>query len=331
MTKESKPVDNKIKAGAGGKIRLGVSACLLGQNVRYNGGHTHDPYITKTLGQFVEYLPVCPEVECGMPVPREAMRLVGDIDNPSLMTIKTKVDMTGQMKAWAKKRLDEIEKEALCGFIFKSKSPSSGLFRVRVYNEKGMPAQNGTGIWAGMFRERFPLLPLEEEGRLHDPGLRENFIERIFVFKRWLDLLAAGETPGHLVDFHTRHKLLLMAHSPEYYREMGKLVADVKKQTIEEYFVRYGELLAQAMALKSTVAKNINVLQHIMGYFRENISSDEKRELLSVFDRYKNRQTPLIVPITLLNHYVRKYKQPYLTSQVYLRPHPSEMGLRNYV
>ena len=331
MGKEIRSAGKKNRFDVTGKIRLGVSACLLGQNVRYNGGHTRDPYIIQTLGPFAEYLPVCPEVECGMPVPREAMRLVGDVENPSLMTIKTGKDMTGQMKTWAKKRLDEIEKEALCGFIFKSKSPSSGLFRARVYNEKGMPAQNGTGIWAGMFRDRFPLLPLEEEGRLHDPVLRENFIERIFVFKRWRDMLEAGETPGHLVDFHTRHKLLLMAHSPKHYREMGKIVAGAGKQTMEQRFARYGESLAKVMALKSTVAKNINVLQHIMGYFKKNISPDEKQELLSVFDRYKNRQTPLIVPITLLNHYVRKYKQPYLASQVYLRPHPSEMGLRNYV
>jgi uncharacterized protein YbgA (DUF1722 family)/uncharacterized protein YbbK (DUF523 family) len=311
------------------KIKLGISACLLGENVRYNGGHAHDHYLTKTLGQLVDYVPVCPEVECGLPVPRETMRLVGDPENPVLMTNKTKKDMTAQMKSWAQKRVRDLEKENLCGFIFKSKSPSSGLYRVKVYTEQGMPANQGTGIWARAFTEHFPLLPVEEEGRLHDPGLRENFIERIFVFKRWQEVLKKGKTRGNLVDFHTRHKLLLLSHNQKNYREMGKIVAFPKDMTPAEIYDKYTQMLHETMMLKTTRPKNVNVLIHIMGHFKKNLSSDEKQELLEIIDQYKKSYLPLIVPITLLNHYVRKYDISYLASQVYMNPHPIELGLRN--
>lgn len=311
------------------KIKLGISACLLGENVRYNGGHAHDHYLTNTLGQWVDYVPVCPEVECGLPVPRETMRLVGDPENPVLMTNKTKKDMTAQMKNWADKRVRDLEDSDLCGFIFKSKSPSSGLFRVKVYTEEGMPVNQGTGIWARKFTEHFPLLPVEEEGRLHDPGLRENFIQRIFVFKRWQEVLKKGKTRGNLVDFHTRHKLLLLSHNQKNYRAMGKLVASPKDATPTELFERYVEILNQTMMLKTTRPKNVNVLIHIMGYFKKMLSSDEKQELLEIINQYKKGYLPLVVPVTLLNHYVRKYDVPYLASQVYMNPHPIELGLRN--
>lgn len=312
-------------------IRLGISACLMGQNVRYNGGHAHDPFLTQTLGQYVDYVPVCPEVECGLPAPREAMRLVGNPADPRLVTIKTGIDMTPRMQAWAQKRLDALEGEGLCGFIFKSKSPSSGMERVKVYDANGVPANSGVGIFARLFMDRFPLLPVEEEGRLHDPVLRDNFIQRIFVTKRLLELKAHGARRGDVVDFHTRHKLLIMAHSPKHYREMGRLVADAKRHTPENLFEVYSALLNTAMSLRATTAKNINVLMHMMGYFKKQLSPDEKQELLEIIDRFKNRQVPLIVPITLINHYVRKYEEPYLKTQVYLNPHPAELGLRNHV
>lgn len=311
-------------------LKLGISACLLGQNVRYNGGHTRDHFLTDTLGQSVTWVPVCPEVECGMPVPREAMRLVGDPENPRLMTIKTKKDMTAQMQNWAVTRLDKLEKEDLCGFIFKSASPSSGMASVKVYTEQGMPSKRGVGIFARMFMDRFPILPVIDEGRLHDPGLRENFIERIFVFKRWQDLTAAGKKRGGLVDFHTRHKLLIMSHSPKHYREMGKLVANAKSHSPDDLYNAYSDLLNTALSLRATTKKNLNVLLHIMGYFKTNLSPDEKQELLEIFDQFKHQYLPLIVPVTLLNHYVNKYNQPYLKSQVYLNPHPAELGLRNH-
>lgn len=313
------------------EIRLGISTCLLGQSVRYDGGHKLDRFLTKTLGQFVDYVPVCPEHECGLTIPREAMRLVGDPEQPRLVTIRTKIDHTDRMTNWAKKKLDELEKEDLCGFIFKSKSPSSGMARVKVYNEKGHPRPIGVGIWARMFMERFPLLPVEEEGRLHDPWLRENFIERVFLFKRWRSTCSERNTLGRLVEFHTHHKLQLLAHSPQIYRELGRLVAKGRdiptKELYDEYFAR----LSHAMNLRSTVKKNTNVLHHMMGYFKKHLSVDEKRELLEVIGSYSAEQVPLVVPLTLLRHYVRKYEQPYLEKQTYLGPHPVELRLRNHV
>jgi uncharacterized protein YbgA (DUF1722 family)/uncharacterized protein YbbK (DUF523 family) len=308
-------------------IKLGISACLLGQNVRYDGGHQHDRFLTDTLGRFVSYVPVCPEVECGLSVPREAMRLVGTADSPRLITISTKKDITEQMITWARKRVRELQGEDLCGFIFKSKSPSSGMQRVKVYSEQnGIPAHNGVGMFARTFMEHFPLLPCEEEGRLHDPALRENFIERIFVYRRWRETLAEGGA-GAVVDFHTRHKLLILSHSTTHYREMGRLVAQGKALNTAEYQA----LLMEALALRATVKKHVNVLQHMMGYFKKVLSPDEKKELLEIIESYHREQVPLIVPITLINHYVRKYGEDYLAGQYYLTPHPLELKLRNHV
>jgi len=313
------------------KIKLGISTCLLGENVRYDGGHKLDRFITDTLGQYVEYVPVCPEVECGLPIPRESMHLKGDPDSPRLVTTRTKQDMTDRMAQWARNRVSELEKEDLCGFIFKSDSPSSGMERIKVYNEKGMPVKKGVGIFAKIFMDHFPLLPVEEEGRLHDPNLRENFIERIFTLKRWREVLERKESRGNIVDFHTRHKLLILSHSPKYYQIMGKLVAKAKEISLNELFQQYQFLLMETLKLKTTPKKNSNVLMHMMGYFKEQLSSDEKQELLEVIDHYRQEYIPLVVPMTLINHYVRKYDQPYLKEQVYLNPHPLELQLRNHV
>ncbi len=313
------------------KIRIGISTCLLGENVRYDGGHKLDRFLTDTLGQYVEYVPVCPEVECGLPVPRQAMHLEGDPKSPRLVTLRTKQDMTERMVKWAEKRVVELEKQDLCGFIFKSNSPSSGMERIRVYNEKGMPVKKGVGMFARIFMDHFSLLPVEDEGRLHDPRLRENFVERIFTLKRWREVLAKKESRGNLVDFHTQHKLLILSHSPKPYQIMGKLVAQAKGVPVKELYQKYQNILMEALQLKTTPKKNANVLMHMMGYFKEQLSSDEKQELLEVIDRYRREYIPLIVPITLVNHYVRKYDQSYLKQQVYLNPHPLELQLRNHV
>ncbi len=313
------------------KIRLGVSSCLLGEKVRFDGGHKLDRFLTGTLGRFVEFVPVCPEVEMGLPTPRETLRLVGDPESQRLVFSKTGEDITEAMQLWAQKKVMELEKKDLCGFVFKSKSPSSGMERVKLYDRNGVPNKQGVGLFAQVFMAHFPLLPVEEDGRLHDPGLRENFIETIFVLKRWRDTAAAGMTRGKLVDFHTRHKLLLLAHSTELYRQMGKLVAATEAMEDRELFQRYLALLVQALRLRTTLAKHVNVLQHILGYFKRQLSADEKQEVLSIIDRYRARQIPLIVPITLLNHFVRKYDQEYLRQQFYLNPHPAELQLRNHV
>ncbi len=313
------------------KIRLGISTCLLGEKVRYDGGHKLDRFLTDTLGQYVEYVAVCPEYECGLPVPREAMHLEGDPENPRLMTVKTKQDKTEQMLRWARRRVVELEKENLSGYIFKSKSPSSGMERVKVYNEKGVVSKNGVGMFARVFMEHFPLLPVEEEGRLHDPVIRENFIERVFALFRWRQAMAQSRSRRSLIEFHTRHKLLILAHNQQRYREMGRLVARAKVMPLKDLLDEYQAQLLEVLKFKTTPKKNANVLMHIMGYFKEQLSSEEKKELLDVIELYRTGSVPLIVPVTLVNHYVRKYREPYLMEQVYLNPHPIELQLRNHV
>ena len=312
-------------------IKVGVSACLLGEKVRYDGGHKHDHYITDTLGRFFTFVPVCPEVESGMPIPREAMRLEGDSSAPRLMTRISKIDKTDQMLAFCDSKLAELETANLCGFIFKKDSPSSGLYRVKVYDAKGMPAKNGSGLFAAAVVRRFPLLPVEEEGRLCDPMLRENFIERVFSYHRWHCFIASGFSYDRLVEFHTAHKLLLMAHSPDIYRKLGVLVAHGKGTRPDELLAAYEQLFMQGLTLLATSRKNSNVLQHIMGYFKKQLSAVEKQELLEVIGQYHDNLLPLVVPITLLRHYVNKYDQQYLKGQYYLAPHPAELMLRNHV
>jgi len=313
------------------RIKLGISTCLLGENVRYDGGHKLDRYLRDILGQFVEWVPVCPEVECGLSTPREAMHLIGDPDSPRLITIKTGIDYTEQMLVWAKKRLELLQKEQMCGFIFKTKSPSSGMRDIRIYNEKGMVVNKGVGLWAKTFMEYFPSLPVEDEGRLNDAGLRENFIERIFVVFRWNSFINNDGSIKGLVNFHTDHKLLIMAHSSTRLTELGTLVSNPQKLDKNEIFNQYYELLLKTLKLKATVKKNVNVLHHIMGYFKKQLSAEEKQELLDVIGNYHHGLVPLIVPVVLLQHFTRKFKESYLQRQHYLNPHPKELMLRNHV
>ena len=313
------------------KIKIGISSCLMGNNVRYNGGHQRDRFITDTLAKYCEFVPVCPEVECGLPVPRESMRLVGDVDNPRLVTTRSKIDKTDQMTGWMNLRLNALEREDLVAFIFKTKSPSSGMRSVKVYSENGnVVSYKGRGIFAAGFTTRFPDIPVEDEGRLHDPGIRENFIETIFVLQRWRRSVRNGG-PGELVDFHTRHKYTLMAHGPEKLREMGKIVARAGAVNIAALRDEYLTLLLQAMNLKKTVKKNYNVLLHVAGYFKRDIDSIERNELQELATQYYKSFVPLIVPLTLINHFARKYNQTYLINQWYLNPHPVELGLLNHV
>lgn len=311
------------------RITVGVSSCLLGNKVRYDGGHQHDDYVAEKLGAYFRYVPVCPEVECGMPTPREAIRLEGEPEAPRLVTRVGHIDVTMQMQTYCAVKLEELKKSDLCGYILKKNSPSCGLWRVKVYRGVGA-ARSGSGIFAAELLKQFPLLPIEEEGRLNDAKIRENFIERVFSSKRWKDFLAGKPTLGALVDFHTRHKLLLMAHNPQIYREMGKLVAQGSNLKFPELLDKYEELFMRGMAAYATAKKQTDVLMHIMGYFKKELSSPEKAELLDLIDQYKNGFLPLIVPVTLLRHYVLTYDQQYLRNQVYLSPHPRELMLRNH-
>lgn len=321
-----------VASPQGDRPKVGVSRCLLGENVRYDGGHKLDRFLRDVLGQHVEFVPVCPEVECGLSVPREAMRLVGEPESPRLVTIKTRQDLTPQMDAWATRRVEQLADAGLCGFVFKYGSPSSGMSRVKVYPEAGgAPVLKGRGLFAARLMDALPLLPVEDEGRLNDPALRENFIESVFVMHRWRQLLDQGFSLGRLVEFHTRHKLLVMAHSVVHYRSLGRLVAEGGKLPPQELQNAYLAGLMEALRLVATVKKQANALSHVMGYFKRHLSTDEKQELVEVLDAYARELLPLIVPVTLLNHYVRKFGEAYLSGQWYLRPHPAELKLRNHV
>ncbi len=313
-------------------MKIGISTCLLGHKVRYDGQHKLDRFLRDELGPYVEWVSVCPESECGLGIPREAMRLVGkDTESARLFTNKTFIDKTDQMLDYTYPKLDELEKEKLRGFIFKTKSPTSGMRGVKIYTEAGMPSHRGAGIFAREFMKRFPNIPVEDEGRLHDAAIRENFIETIYVYDRWLTYLEQDRSTAGLMDFHARHKYLLMSHSPALLKELGKIVAAINKQNHSESLDGYERTLLEALRLKATPSKHTNVLHHIMGYFKKVLSSDEKIELLEVIERYRNNLIPLVVPLVLLQHYVRKYRDPYLLKQWYLHPHPDELKLRNHV
>ena len=313
-------------------ISVGISTCLLCERVRYDGGHKLDRFLVQTLGRYVEWVPVCPEVEMGLPVPRESMRLEGDPADPRLVASRSSTDHTEAMKAWAQCRVDELAGVGLHGFVLKKDSPSSGLFRVKVYNEHGMAERNGMGMFPRALKERFPLLPMEEEGRLNDMPLRENFIERVFAYQRWTQMLDEEPTPGGLVKFHTAHKLTLMAHSPAHYQEMGRLVAKAGSEPWDEMVPAYGALLMEGLSVLGTRGKHVNVLQHLMGYLKNELPADDKQELLGVIEEYRQGMVPLVVPLTLLKHHLRRHSVPgWVWQQVYLSPYPKELMLRNHV
>ena len=315
----------------GEPIRILISSCLLGEKVRYDGGHKREGFLVETLGRFVEWVPVCPEVDCGLPTPREAMRLVGNPAAPRLVTSKGGIDHTERMLGWSRRKLKELETLGLCGYICKKDSPSSGMERVKVYGDTGAPAKVGAGVFTRAFMEHFPLVPVEEEGRMNDPVLREMFIEKVFILRRFRDLLAVGKTRGRLVAFHTDHKLLLLSHGRKCYAEMGRLVAGAKGLSLSALYDRYQHLLMEALSARPTEKKCADVLLHMTGHVRKVLTADEKQELLEVISRYRQKLIPLIVPVTLIAHYVRKYRVPYLERQVFLNPHPVELLLRNHV
>ena len=313
------------------KIKLGISSCLLGEKVRYDGGHKLDHFLTDTLGAYVDWVPVCPEVESGLSVPREAMHLVGDPGAPRLVTIRSGVGPYQPHAPLGAQKDDGPRGRGPLRFRVQEQVAQLGHARRQDLLAGRHAGQHGSGIFAKAFQDRFPLLPVEDEGRLHDPALRENFIERIFVYKRWQEFRSSDKSVGGLVSFHTSHKLLIMAHSPRHYSALGKLVADPRKYRREELFERYLTTLMEGLQFLATVKKNTNVLQHMAGYFKQLLSTDEKQELQNVIENYHQGLVPLIVPMTLLQHYVRKYSERYLKQQIYLNPHPLELMLRNHV
>jgi uncharacterized protein YbgA (DUF1722 family) len=264
-------------------------------------------------------------------VPRESMHLIGDPASPRIVTVRTGVDHTEGMKKWAVDKLKRLEKENLCGFIFKSKSPSSGISGIKVYTSSGIPSNKGTGIFGGAFMHYFPLIPVLDDGRLHNPSLRENFIEQALVYKRWKEFLKNDPKIIDLIVFHTNLKLLILSHSPKHYSTLGKLVAQAKIYQRDVLYSEYARILMEGLRLLATINKNTNVLLHIAGYFKKQLTYEDKRELLEVIEQYHKGYIPLIVPVVLINHHVRKLDESYLKNQFYLNPHPLELMLRNHV
>ncbi|MDO8704618.1 MAG: DUF523 and DUF1722 domain-containing protein [Sulfuricaulis sp.] len=309
------------------KIRLGISSCLLGQKVRFDGNHKHDSFLTGTLGQFFEWVPVCPEVAIGLGIPRPPIRLVGSPASPRAVGVKeATIDVTDKLAAYGKRQAHALGD--LSGYIFKSKSPSCGMERVKVYQAAGAPAANGRGIYADAFLFAQPWLPAEEEGRLSNPKLRENFIERVFVYRRWQQLLSRGLTASRLVEFHTHHKLALMAHDPEAYRALGRLVAPAGRRRPKDLGHDYIEQLMAALKRLATPARHANVLVHLMGYLKQHLDAVDKAELLELIHAYRRGAAPFVAPLTLLKHHFRRFPDPYIAHQTYLNPDPRELLLR---
>ncbi|MEQ1528658.1 MAG: DUF523 and DUF1722 domain-containing protein [Methylococcales bacterium] len=307
------------------KIPIGISSCLLGENVRFDGGHKRDAYITGTLGEYFDFQPFCPEMGIGLGVPRPTIQLVKQDQIIRCVGVKNPdLDVTEQLREHARQLKDKHAH--LCGYIFKKDSPSCGTAKVKVYNN-GIPHREGAGIYAQEFMRLNPLLPVEEEGRLGDAGLRENFIQRVYVLHRWQRLLAEGLTPSSLTQFHARHKLIIMSHGD--YREMGQLLAEVNKTNVQEIADQY--ILLLMTMLKKVVSRkhHVNVLQHIQGYLKKELTADDKTELCELIERYRDGYVPLIVPLTLLKHHFRKTPDPYIDESYYMSPYPQELQLIN--
>jgi uncharacterized protein YbgA (DUF1722 family)/uncharacterized protein YbbK (DUF523 family) len=316
-----------------GALRVGISACLLGEQVRFDGGHKRDLYLVDTLGPFVEWVPVCPEVEIGLGTPRETIRLVRRTPDGEVRLVAPKSgdDLTSRMRTYARRRAAELAAENLSGYVLKKDSPSCGMERVRVYEEDGQASRTGRGLFAEALIAAFPSLPVEEEGRLQDARLRENFVTRLFTFTRLKTLFAPRWTVGQLVAFHTAHKLLLMAHRPLAYQQLGRLVASAKTRARRELENEYRATFMNALACIATPGRHANVMHHVAGYFKKALDEDARTELLSIIADYRAGLVPRIVPLTLLRHYVRRFDQAYLRGQVYLDPHPKELMLLNHV
>ena len=328
----AKPVAQATEAASPSQapIRIGVSTCLLGEHVRFDGGHKGDPFLVETFGRYVEWVAVCPEVEAGLGVPRESMHLRRIEDEVRLITTKTGIDHTDTLRRYAARRVTALTAHQLCGYVLKKNSPSCGMERVKIYGRSG-PVASGRGLFAEALLHSFPHLPVEEEGRLSDPRLRENFVERVFAYRRLRSLFGNRWTIGDLVAFHTAHKLQLMAHSPRLYSELGRLVAGAKGLARPALRASYEAQFMSALEVMATPKRHVNVLQHILGYFSDQIDSAARHELTDLIKDHGRGMLPLVVPLTLVRHYVRHFAISYLQTQTYLEPHPRELMLRNHV
>ncbi len=311
------------------KIKVGISACLLGQPVRFNGSHKNSPFCSQVLAEWFEFVPICPEVEIGMGIPREPIRLVNENNQIRVKNVTDQSqDYTDQLHALADQKAPELND--LCGYIFMQKSPSCGVFRVKVYNSNGMPGTNpAMGAFAYQLKQHHPLLPMEEAGRINDIRLRENFIIRVFANHDWRENVLAEPAAKNLVAFHTRYKFLLQAHSEVHYRQLGRLVAQAGTVPIEQILADYFSLFTACLSHVAKVNNHVNVLLHMLGFLKSKLPSSVKLSIINLIERYKEQKIHLIVPITMLKHYVEIHQIEYLLEQKYLSPYPYELGLRN--
>ncbi len=313
------------------KIPVGISSCLLGERVRYDGGHKKHSYIVDTLGEYFSFRPFCPEVAIGMGIPRETIRLVEHGGTIRIRGVKNKLlDVTEKLTDCANQQLGW--QSQLCGYIVKKDSPSCGMERVKVYREEhpdSPPEKKGSGQYTRVMKENLPWLPVEEEGRLGDPALRENFIQRVFIMQRWRQMQASGLSWKALTEFHARHKLIYYSHNQEMARELGRELSESHVEDIESYAGRYLHEMMRLLAIVATPANHVNTLEHVRGYLKKHLDADDKRELSESIENYRQGLLPLIVPITLLRHHFRKYPDPYIEDSYYLQPHPGELMLLN--
>jgi len=311
-------------------ISIGVSSCLLGSEVRFDGGHKRDRFVTDILSEYFEFIPYCPELAIGLGIPRPTIRLAR-IDGQIQLVEGDNYqhNYTDKMRQTADAYCLQLDN--LCGHILKSKSPSCGMTRVNLYEENGHASKQGVGLFAESLMKKHPNLPVEEEGRLNDAGIRENFIERVFAYHRWQMMVAEGFAVNDLMNFHKQHKLTLLAHNEAIYRQLGRLVAQSTKDNLTDQAEEYIQLFSEAMSKHASRNSHVNVLQHIMGYLKQAIDSEDKQELLEIFEKYQLGELPLIVPVTLLRHHFRKHPNDYIQEQYYLNPYPGELMLRNHV
>jgi uncharacterized protein YbgA (DUF1722 family)/uncharacterized protein YbbK (DUF523 family) len=312
-------------------IRIGISSCLLGQKVRFDGGHKRDRFLTDVLGQWLTWVPACPELEIGLGIPRPTIRLENAQPETRLVEPKSGLDLTDKMQAYAEAKVTELQKLELDGFVLKKDSPSCGMERVRVYGRGGVPTKNGVGIFAQVLMRRWPNLPVEEEGRLNDSVLRERFIAHVFCRHRWRSMERKGLTRRRLVEFHTAHKLQLRSHNEASYRRLGKIVGSAGTIPDRELFENYEDEMHTALSRRPSSKRHANVLYHALGYLKNVLDPFEKQELVQLIEDYRKGLVPLVVPITLLRHHVAKHEISYLEGQLYLEPHPKELMLRNRV
>lgn len=311
------------------RIPVGISSCLLGEKVRFDSGHKRSLYITNSLSDYFDFRPFCPEVEIGLGIPREPIRLVRIGDDPAIRCVGTRtdtLDVTEQLDNIATAQFDWIA--GMRGYIFKKDSPSCGMERVKVYR-KNAPSKDGVGIYANRILQQFRHLPTEEEGRLGDPVLRENFIKRVFIYDRWMRLTSASFAKQDIIDFHTRHKLIFMSHNQNLTREIGQFLADIGDYSAEEVATEYLQRMTKILKKPANRKNHTNVLKHIQGYLKRDLESDDRQEMAAVIEDYRLGRLPIIVPITLLRHHFRKCPNDYIDRSFYMRPHPSELMLQN--